>query len=103
MSDTTRSYLKNLLATRYAHWVRRFERLAGSKDRAADLLHETWLRLESVQVTSSVENDSDRSACLGQATSIVCVRGQTIRPPLSGSVRSSAVHAAMQLLGRTFK
>jgi RNA polymerase sigma factor (sigma-70 family) len=56
MSDTTRSYLKNLLATRYAHWVRRFERLAGSKDRAADLLHETWLRLESVQVTSSIEN-----------------------------------------------
>jgi RNA polymerase sigma factor (sigma-70 family) len=55
MSDST-SYLKNLLASHYAHWVRRFERLAGSRDRAADLVHETWLRLESVKVSSSIDN-----------------------------------------------
>lgn len=56
MSDSTRSTLKELLLSRYAQWVRRFERLTGSKDRAEDLLHETWLRLDGAQISSSIAN-----------------------------------------------
>jgi DNA-directed RNA polymerase specialized sigma24 family protein len=56
MSDSNRSGLRNLLATRYAYLVRRLERVTGSKDGAADALHETWLRLENANVSTQVTN-----------------------------------------------
>ncbi|KVT85932.1 RNA polymerase sigma factor [Burkholderia ubonensis] len=56
MSDTTRAGLRKLLASRYAYLVRRLERVTGSKDGAADALHETWLRLENANVSTQVTN-----------------------------------------------
>ncbi|WP_042300400.1 RNA polymerase sigma factor [Paraburkholderia kururiensis] len=56
MADSTRSQLRKLLASRYAYLVRRLERVTGSKDGATDALHETWLRLESANVTTQVAN-----------------------------------------------
>ncbi|AIO30632.1 RNA polymerase sigma factor [Burkholderia pseudomultivorans] len=56
MTDSTRSHLKKLLESRYTHWLRRFERLVGTRDRAADLLHETWLKLENASVPGTVSN-----------------------------------------------
>jgi RNA polymerase sigma factor (sigma-70 family) len=56
MSDTSRSQLRGLLVSRYAYLVRRLERVTGSKDKATDALHETWLRLESANVTTQVTN-----------------------------------------------
>ncbi|PTB22436.1 RNA polymerase sigma factor [Trinickia symbiotica] len=56
MSDSTRSQLKAILASRYAYLVRRLERATGSKDGAADALHETWLRLENANVSTQVAN-----------------------------------------------
>jgi RNA polymerase sigma factor (sigma-70 family) len=56
MSDNISGHLKQLLVSRYAYWIKKLERLAGSKDRAADVLHETWLRLESVSASSPIAN-----------------------------------------------
>jgi RNA polymerase sigma-70 factor (ECF subfamily) len=56
MSDTSRSQLRHILASRYTYLVRRLERVTGSKDGAADALHETWLRLESANVSTQVAN-----------------------------------------------
>lgn len=56
MSDSVRSQLKQLLVTRYAHWLRALERMAGSRDRAADVLHETWLRVENMNVSGPLNN-----------------------------------------------
>ena len=51
--------------------------------------------------TKCVVKLSSGSATSGHATSIVCVPGQTYRPPFSGTERSTAVQAAMQVYGRT--
>lgn len=56
MSDSPRSQLKQILAERYAYLVRRLERVTGSKERASDALHETWLRLENANVSAQVAN-----------------------------------------------
>jgi RNA polymerase sigma factor (sigma-70 family) len=56
MSETTRALLKKLLVSRYATLVRQLERTAGSKDGAADALHETWLRLENGPALGPVAN-----------------------------------------------
>lgn len=49
-------HLKKLLISRYAHWIRKLERLAGSRDRAAEVLHETWLRLDNVNAAGTIAN-----------------------------------------------
>jgi RNA polymerase sigma-70 factor (ECF subfamily) len=56
MSDSTRSQLKDLLISRYATLVKRIERLSGSKDSAADAVHDTWLRLNAMTEASPVAN-----------------------------------------------
>ena len=57
MSDSTRtSDLKNLLIARYATLLKRLERFAGSRDRAADAVHETWLRLDAMNRVGPVSN-----------------------------------------------
>ncbi|KVN86681.1 RNA polymerase subunit sigma-24 [Burkholderia ubonensis] len=56
MSDTTRAGLRKMLASRYAYLVKRLERVTGSRDGAADALHETWLRLENANVSTQVTN-----------------------------------------------
>jgi RNA polymerase sigma-70 factor (ECF subfamily) len=56
MSDSPRLQLKQILAERYAYLVRRLERVTGSKERASDALHETWLRLENANVSAQVAN-----------------------------------------------
>ncbi len=56
MSESSRADLKNLLASRYAMLVTRLERVAGSKDRAADAVHETWLRLDGMAEAGPVAN-----------------------------------------------
>ncbi len=48
ISQNTRAHLKALLITRYTHLGRQIERFVGSKDDAADVLQETWLRLEAM-------------------------------------------------------
>jgi RNA polymerase sigma factor (sigma-70 family) len=56
MSDSGRSHLKQLLVDRYAAMRRKLEFVAGSKERAADALHETWVRLETMPETAPVSN-----------------------------------------------
>jgi len=56
MSDSTRTDLKKLLISRYATLVKRLERLAGSRDGAADAVHETWLRLDAMVEAGPVAN-----------------------------------------------
>ncbi|WP_323120574.1 RNA polymerase sigma factor [Burkholderia alba] len=56
MSENSRTQLRKMLAEHYAYLVRRLEHVTGSKDRAKDALHETWLRLETANVASPVAN-----------------------------------------------
>lgn len=56
MTDDTRTGLRKRIAAQYASLVRRLERATGSKDGAADALHETWLRLENANVSAQVGN-----------------------------------------------
>ena len=56
MSNSSRIVLRKALVERYASLVRRLERVAGSKERAADAVHETWLRLESLTEAGPVAN-----------------------------------------------
>lgn len=42
--------------SRYAHLRRRLEYIVGSKDRAADALQETWLRLDAMNEPASIAN-----------------------------------------------
>jgi RNA polymerase sigma factor (sigma-70 family) len=56
MSDSTRAQLKKLLVARYASLLKRLERITGSKDNAADALHEAWLRLETMTSVAPVAN-----------------------------------------------
>jgi RNA polymerase sigma factor (sigma-70 family) len=69
MSENTRLLLRKLLVSRYAYLVRRLERLTGSKDGAADALHETWMRLETVTVVGPVANAD--AYILGIASNVV--------------------------------
>ncbi|KDB08118.1 RNA polymerase, sigma-24 subunit, ECF subfamily [Burkholderia sp. lig30] len=68
MSETTRAGLRKLLASRYAYLVRRLERVTGSKDSAADVLHETWLRLDNANVSTQVGNAD--AYLLGMASNV---------------------------------
>jgi len=56
MSDSTLADLKNLLVARYASFRKRLEFVAGSKENAAEALHETWMRLETMIETGPVAN-----------------------------------------------
>ncbi len=56
MSDDTRSVLKNLLVTRYSALLKRLERATGSANDAGDVLHDTWLRLETMAEVGPIEN-----------------------------------------------
>jgi RNA polymerase sigma factor (sigma-70 family) len=58
MTDNARTFLKNLLVSRYAHLSRRLARLVGSPESAADALQETWLRLESMPDGGPVVNEA---------------------------------------------
>ncbi len=77
MSEATRSLLKNLLITRYRHWVKRLEYMSGSKDAAEDALQETWLRLETMSVVNPVANAS--AYLLSMATNAVTDRFRSER------------------------
>lgn len=68
MSDSSRTQLKKLLVSRYAYLVRRLERVTGSKDGAADALHETWLRLDNANVAAPVANGD--AYILGMASNV---------------------------------
>ncbi|MBN3724069.1 RNA polymerase sigma factor [Burkholderia sp. Ac-20379] len=68
MSDSSSAGLRKLIASRYAHLVRRLERATGSKDNAADALHETWLRLENANVSTQVGNPD--AYILGMANNV---------------------------------
>jgi RNA polymerase sigma factor (sigma-70 family) len=54
MSNSSRTDLKKQLVSRYAYLVKRLERFVGSKDGAAEALHETWLRLEKTTEVAPV-------------------------------------------------
>jgi RNA polymerase sigma-70 factor (ECF subfamily) len=57
MSDSGRAQaLRKLLVSRYSYLAKRLERVTGSKDGAADALHETWMRLESANIATPVAN-----------------------------------------------
>jgi RNA polymerase sigma factor (sigma-70 family) len=56
MADNNRTDLKKLLLTQYASLRRRLEFIAGSKENAADVLQETWLRLDSMVESGPVAN-----------------------------------------------
>jgi RNA polymerase sigma-70 factor (ECF subfamily) len=58
MTDTPRTLLKKLLVSRYANLIRLLERTTGSKGRAADALHETWLRLQTTPEGSAVPSEA---------------------------------------------
>lgn len=68
MPDTSRTQLKQILATRYAYLVRRLERITGSKEGATDALHETWLRLDKANVSTQVANAD--AYILGMASNV---------------------------------
>ncbi|HEY4350341.1 MAG TPA: RNA polymerase sigma factor [Paraburkholderia sp.] len=70
MSDTSRAQaLRKLLVSRYSYLAKRLERVTGSKDGAADALHETWLRLESANIATPVANAD--AYLLGMANNVV--------------------------------
>jgi RNA polymerase sigma factor (sigma-70 family) len=54
MSNSSRTDLKQRLVSRYAYLVKQLERFVGSKDGAAEALHETWLRLEKTTEVAPV-------------------------------------------------
>ena len=56
MSDSTRAQLKQLLVAHYTALRRKLEFVSGSKDSAADALHETWVRLETMAEAGPVAN-----------------------------------------------
>jgi RNA polymerase sigma factor (sigma-70 family) len=56
MTDDTRAVLKRLLVSRYATLLKRLERATGSIEDASDVLHDTWLRLETMARTEQVDN-----------------------------------------------
>lgn len=56
MSDADRTALQQFLVVNYANLSRRLARRLGSNDAADEALQETYLRLESASVLSSVRN-----------------------------------------------
>lgn len=56
MVNSTRAHLKKIFVSRYTQLLKRLEYLIGSKDGAADALHETWLRLETMTEGGPVAN-----------------------------------------------
>jgi RNA polymerase sigma-70 factor (ECF subfamily) len=69
MSDISPAQrLRKLIDSRYTYLVKRLERVTGSKDNAADALHETWLRLEVANVPAPVANDD--AYILGMANNV---------------------------------
>jgi RNA polymerase sigma-70 factor (ECF subfamily) len=70
MSDSGRAQaLRKLLVSRYSYLAKRLERVTGSKDGAADALHETWMRLESANIATPVANGD--AYLLGMANNVV--------------------------------
>jgi RNA polymerase sigma-70 factor (ECF subfamily) len=51
-----RASLKDRFISRYAYLLKRLEYLMGSRENAADALHETWLRLETMTDAGKVAN-----------------------------------------------
>ena len=49
MPDTPRGGLRDRLVQRYGELRKRLEFMTGSKDTADDVLHDTWVRLETAQ------------------------------------------------------
>lgn len=56
MSNNTLAELKKLLVKRYAALRARLEFVAGSRENAAEVLHETWMRLENMTEIGPVAN-----------------------------------------------
>jgi RNA polymerase sigma factor (sigma-70 family) len=56
MADDTRAKLKELFVSRYAALRRRLEHATGSADDAADILQDTWLRLDTMAEIGPVDN-----------------------------------------------
>jgi RNA polymerase sigma factor (sigma-70 family) len=69
MPDSTRSELKKRLVQRYAALLKRIEYVVGSRDAAADALHETWLRLETMADVAPVANAD--AYLMGMANNVV--------------------------------
>ncbi len=66
---STRADLKKLLVSRYGALLKRLEYLVGSTDGAADALHETWIRLETMPEGGQVANAD--AYILGMASNVV--------------------------------
>ncbi|WP_233839118.1 RNA polymerase sigma factor [Paraburkholderia sp. ZP32-5] len=58
MSDSPRARLKALFVSRYQYLRRHLEYYTGSKDNAADALHDAWLRLENMGEASTTVSDA---------------------------------------------
>ena len=56
MSNSTLTELKSLLVKRYTALRARLEYVTGSRDNAAEVLHETWMRLENMTEIGPVAN-----------------------------------------------
>lgn len=56
MGEAVRARLQSLLVSRYVDLRRKLERIVGSRDGAQDALQETWLRLNSVDGATTVNN-----------------------------------------------
>lgn len=56
VDDNIRASLKDRFVSRYTYLLRRLEHLMGSRENAADALHETWLRLETMADGGKVSN-----------------------------------------------
>jgi RNA polymerase sigma factor (sigma-70 family) len=66
---STRADLKKLFVSRYGALLKRLEYLVGSSDGAADALHETWIRLETMPDAGQVANAD--AYILGVASNVV--------------------------------
>lgn len=56
MSDTTHNSLLKRLTLRYTELRRKLEYIVGSKEDAADAMQETWLRVEGMSQTATIQN-----------------------------------------------
>lgn len=57
MPDTPRGGLRDRLVQRYGELRKRLEFMTGSKDTADDVLHDTWVRLETAQAAPASNPD----------------------------------------------
>ncbi|WP_233839098.1 RNA polymerase sigma factor [Paraburkholderia sp. ZP32-5] len=80
MTDS-RNRLKKLFVSRYTQLRRQLEYYIGSRDHAADALHETWLRLDSMPDVSVTADDA---YLLRMATNIAIDQNRREQRYLSG-------------------